>query len=405
MKTIITSFFIFISFVVCGQVNLVPNPSFEILDSCPYSVGQIRFARPWFQPNNPQNIWSSSTDLFSACATVSSLSVPSNQVGYQFAKTGNNYSGIGLFGWPNDNGPREYLEVKLDSVLQSNEAYCVHFFASPYGGNLPFCVSTSALGCYLSIDTLQYQSNNYNPILVQPQLINDTTNYFTDTSSWSLCKWIYYAQGAETFITVGNFWGPTYNLPNSIISCTNGGGGQYIFIDDFSIVKLPKLEAGRDTAITVSDAATLNGSISEVWAGMQFEWQPHTGLDNPYSLTPTANPTVTTTYTLTVSCATCNVPCLTDLRDTARINVNEVPPPPAPVFNIPTLIGEQPFYITGLQPGTRLTIYNLLGQLLFETADYQNNLWPVVVWDEGIYMYELVQADGTRITGKWCLVK
>jgi hypothetical protein len=403
MKTIITSFFICLSFVVCGQINLVPNPSFEIMDSCPSIYLLINGAPPWFQPNYPQIPSATSTDLFHPCSSNQNLQAPTNAAGYQNARTGLAYAGFALFTSLLQNNNREYAEVELDSNLIDQSDYCVSINVSVSG--LWACYGSSAIGIYFSEDTCQYFSNSYFTLPVVPQLVNDSNNIITDTVNWTQLKWIYKPQGGEKFITIGNFWNAGYVSQNSTPIGNCSSPAAYFYMDDVSVVKLPKLEAGRDTAIIVSEEAALNGSITETWPGMQFEWLPHTGLDNPYSLTPTASPTVTTTYTLTVSCATCNVPCLTDLRDTATITVNEVPPPPAPLFNIPTLIGEQPFFITGLQAGSRLTIYNLLGQLLFETADYQNNLWPVVVWDEGMYMYELVQPDGTRITGKWCLVK
>jgi len=100
-----------------GQVNLVPNPSFEFYDTCPTTPDKIKFAVPWFQPNYPQGQYSSSTDYFNSCST-SSFSVPANSDGYQFARTGQGYAGYGLFSAPTDYEPREYVEVELDSALE-----------------------------------------------------------------------------------------------------------------------------------------------------------------------------------------------------------------------------------------------------------------------------------------------
>ena len=49
------------SFEGYGQVNLVPNYSFESYTTCPTASGQISYAVPWIGTN-------SSTDYFSSCA-------------------------------------------------------------------------------------------------------------------------------------------------------------------------------------------------------------------------------------------------------------------------------------------------------------------------------------------------
>jgi hypothetical protein len=83
---------IFFSSSCFGQINYVPNPSFEAYDTCPYSAfGGIDFALPWFQPCT-QN----SSDYFNICATDPDWDIPYNFAGYQVARTGNAYSGIVL---------------------------------------------------------------------------------------------------------------------------------------------------------------------------------------------------------------------------------------------------------------------------------------------------------------------
>ncbi|ALJ01036.1 gliding motility-associated C-terminal domain-containing protein [Rufibacter tibetensis] len=57
-------------------------------------------------------------------------------------------------------------------------------------------------------------------------------------------------------------------------------------------------DAGRDTTIIEGQSITLRGSGA---AGATYTWSPATGLSNPNVANPVATPTVTTTYTLTVS--------------------------------------------------------------------------------------------------------
>jgi len=63
--------------------------------------------------------------------------------------------------------------------------------------------------------------------------------------------------------------------------------------------------AGADSEICAGEAVTLAGS-----GGAACSWSPSTGLSDPSSCTPTASPTQTTTYSLTVTqdgCASANV--------------------------------------------------------------------------------------------------
>lgn len=98
---VLLSSFVLFSFFAKTQLNLVPNPSFEIYDTCPYNefnpvysgVDAICRAIPWFQHNspNPYNC-GGSTDFFHAC----NGSVPLNIDGFQNARTGFGYAGAGI---------------------------------------------------------------------------------------------------------------------------------------------------------------------------------------------------------------------------------------------------------------------------------------------------------------------
>lgn len=126
----VLSTFVLFSFYVNSQFNLVPNPSFEIFDTCPknelnppYSgVNAICLAIPWFQPNSPNHFCSGSSDFFHQCAN----SVPQNIVGFQYARTGSGYAGAGITDNPNLTGG-EYLEVELINNMERKK-YCVSYF-------------------------------------------------------------------------------------------------------------------------------------------------------------------------------------------------------------------------------------------------------------------------------------
>ena len=60
-------------------------------------------------------------------------------------------------------------------------------------------------------------------------------------------------------------------------------------------------EAGADAVIVVGSSTTLQGSASGGYPPFSYQWSPTSGLDNPNIAGPTASPTTTTLYTLTVT--------------------------------------------------------------------------------------------------------
>ena len=67
-------------------------------------------------------------------------------------------------------------------------------------------------------------------------------------------------------------------------------------------VKAPiTASAGPDKEITTGGSTTLQGSATGGTPPYTIEWSPTYGLDDPQILEPTASPTITTEYTLTVT--------------------------------------------------------------------------------------------------------
>ena len=81
-----------------------------------------------------------------------------------------------------------------------------------------------------------------------------------------------------------------------------------------TVAPLPVANAGRDTTICAGTPVTLNAS-----GGTGYSWLPVTGLSNPSIANPSANPTGTTTYTVTVSNALCSA------TDMVVVNVTALP--------------------------------------------------------------------------------
>ena len=192
IKYILIALYIIIILPACieAQPNLVPNSSFENYSTCPLTSSQIDYAIGWFQPNT----YGSSTDYYNSCTPWNYVSVPSNSLGFQYAKSGSAYAGFCLY-WASAANFREYLEVELTDTMIAGEQYCVSFYVSladlmQYGIN--------RIGAYISGNPVYYNSPAYQPILVQPQVEN-TSGILSDTSNWTLISGVYVANGGEKY--------------------------------------------------------------------------------------------------------------------------------------------------------------------------------------------------------------
>ncbi|CAN5482845.1 hypothetical protein BH11BAC2_BH11BAC2_13090 [soil metagenome] len=229
-----------------AQLNLVPNASFEVYDTCPYSISGtvykgIEYAIPWFQPNNNGN----STDLFNACDTSINLcSVPYNYEGFQVAKTGIGYGGF-ISGIINFSNPyREYLEVELTDTLIAGNKYCVEYYISHANFSDR---STDNISAYISnaaVFGTDYLRLNY-----VPQINSPVGVVIDDTLNWVQVYGEYIATGGERFMTIGNFSTDS----NTTLVFNNYGTHPYAYyyIDDVSVIDctntgLPNNNSGKD---------------------------------------------------------------------------------------------------------------------------------------------------------------
>lgn len=215
--------------------NLVQNPSFEDINTCPSTLGEIHKADFW---TNPIDTLQSSPDLFHVCGTSSLISIPNNFSGNQVPHTGNAYAGIittTLFPQGSLPNYREYLQGELTTPLAAGKRYTISFWVSPSDF---WKHGTPKLGVHLRnspIGPFQTQpTSSYLPIT--PQLTNDSIS-LNNTSSWTKLEWTYYALGGEQYFIIGHFDNDTtMNLTTVNPNATGGYIHQaYYYIDDVSI--------------------------------------------------------------------------------------------------------------------------------------------------------------------------
>jgi hypothetical protein len=174
--------------------NLVPNPSFELLNTCPVN-DNFSNIQNWFSPTT------ASPDIFDTCSVdvANEIGVPQNFAGYQYALDGSTY--VGLIAYYDSISPwREYVEVKLTSALIIGTKYFVTFYVNLSDTSRE---AIDQLGCCFSTDTIKRQ--DVLPFTNTPQISNPNFNYLSNRSNWMKISGSFIADSAYKFMTIGNF--------------------------------------------------------------------------------------------------------------------------------------------------------------------------------------------------------
>ncbi len=215
--------------------NLVPNPGFEDLTTCPGDASLVNLAAPWISPTM------GSTDLFNTCAGGSCntatpwVCVPLNWTGEQMPHTGQGYAGF-FVTWSGEENYREYVQAELTEPLVAGMAYTVSFHVSlADDGNM----ATSSIGAHLSVEPITLAGTT--PLTCCPaQVISE--EIITDKENWTLITGCYTATGGERYITIGNFnlW---QDSPNEQVTGGTTDHGFY-YLDDVSVTEGGSLTGG-----------------------------------------------------------------------------------------------------------------------------------------------------------------
>ena len=373
--------------------NLVQNPSFEEYYSCPAWSNQMYKCKYW---------WGLSTDYFDSCSTPGGVSVPLNYSGFQYAHTGNAYSGlVDYSNIQTDLDWRETIKTKLSDSLISNKKYCTNFYITlaeySFGSTFNY-VLLDSIGMLFSKDTVP---DTYTPILNNGVRVqNDIFNI--DTVNWLLISNTFIANGGEEYLTIGNF-DNVINWPSGKIGMT------YVYLDDVSVCECSfKFSLGNDTTLCLGQSLTLNPNMPNA----TYTWQDGSH-DSTYKVTQAgiycvsayfADYNITTYDTINIMYKDC---------DTTE---NIIPDIYIPNSFTPNGDGKNDvFYIKTVYEFSayKLTIFNRWGELVFDSDD-KNKGWDGTYKDKpvtyGVYVYQLTATikntgEQRKITGRVTVVR
>jgi gliding motility-associated-like protein len=164
----------------------------------------------------------------------------------------------------------------------------------------------------------------------------------------------------------------------------------------------PTANGGGDKKIFVGQSVMLNGAVTgdEI---TNIYWTPATGLDNPTSTTPIANPTTSITYTLNVVSKNCGTETsLVDVKVYKKITIPNTFSPNNDGINdywdIDALV---------VFPESTTMIYNRNGQKVYQSKGY-NKPWDGTYNNSplptGTYYYVIDLKNGTAKMAGWVLI-
>jgi hypothetical protein len=214
--------------LVVGGQNLVPNGSFEQLDSCPVGAScteHLEFATNWFEPIR------CGVDLYHGCVSQIGCGVPQGSV---YPVDGNGMVAIGMLavgGFSNE--AREYASTILIEPLIEDSIYRFEMRLRLAGSD---ALPIGSVGAYFSLDSATNYSLDHQLVGLTPQLQRDPDSLMTDMAIWYLWDDTLVAEGGEQFLMIGNFLDDA-NTPYLQFSVNTAS---VYYIDDVRLTKITK---------------------------------------------------------------------------------------------------------------------------------------------------------------------
>jgi hypothetical protein len=392
-----------------AQVNLVLNPSFELYDTCPFSLDQIHYAKYWnsidtlYYPVDSLGLYGTcAAEYCNACDSTSPYGVPRGYSYFQYPRTGNGMAQMVICDVDHNDGleQRDYTQGRLYESLVAGKQYCVTFFVNKE----KYCAyAVNNIGAYLddgSIDTAGYYCGRPQTEYT-PQALTDSI--ISDTMYWTKVQGTFTANGMERFITIGNFFDnphtDTLRIPGYWVTYTS-----VYLLDDVSVIPSDNIPfAGNDTSIVKGDSAFLGPheiALPYTW----YRLGDTMAIDSGGGMW--VHPDSTTTYVLAQNL------CGKYTYDTVTVSVHPLGISPLNPINGVVSVYPNPAHdvvtvqYSGLQQAA-FEISDVAGRVLLrQPLPGQSGTVPVAIGKlvAGIYEYRVVQ-DGVAAFGVGKLVK
>jgi OmpA-OmpF porin, OOP family len=262
-----------------GQ-NLVPNPGFEEYFNCPQSINtnkaNTKVAPHWNSPSY------GTPDLYNRCSKFQMGT--QNITGVTNPFKGDGFAGIVI--WEQKRSYREYLQVRLNEALKTNQTYIISFryklsTYSKYCADR-ICFSLAATSIFYNHDSTISISPAYCKIKSKP--------FDIYTGTWEFMETEYTAKGGERYITLGNFHNnadtkATYlsfiNVQEPMLEHAS-----YYYIDDVSVSeKISGTDStlqSRDTMLPTLNAKDVKLSDLHILNNVLFDYDSQKLLPDSY---------------------------------------------------------------------------------------------------------------------------
>ncbi len=394
-----------------AQVNLVLNPSFEELISCPSDIIYLDSVKYWnsiiLNQNDPCYGIATNTccSYITNCGTIHINFGPNSQ--YQLPKTGATMITHHTYTDPMSSSIanyRQYAMGTLSSVLINGKSYCGKVYIN-LSNVSPF--KTNQFGMYFDDGSVDGTQTTCTTVLNKiTQINNNPAIIMSDTLGWMKIEGAFIANGTENHVTLGSFKTDAQTIAIATNYSTSIVLSAYN-IDDVSLVPIEITAfASNDTTICLGDSAKL-GRPSEV--GLECNWFM-LGNGTAFSNNSRLNfkPTATGTYILVQSMDNCQMSYDTVVVTVTNCSAGLHPVPqqqsvvfirPNPTTNVLNISSELTF--------TKLEVLTLTGQVLIlnELEQTKNVTLKTETLQSGVYFIKLYYPNGTMVIDKFIKVE
>lgn len=232
--------------------NLVPNGSFEVVDSCPphwslWATDYLAFASGWHS-------FGDTPDLFHTCSD-STAGVPVNFMGYEPAFDGSAYGG--LMTWAYIGNYREFIGRELATPLMKDSCYRVSFRVSLSDSSAH---ATNGIGVHFT-NSGAYNSYDRFPIDNSPHLFCDSV--IGEKQGWQTLSWSFVPDSNYTYMVIGNFFNDDHT---QLTTLTDGGTQAVQEMSSYYYVDFVVVERSDSCEQTTTGLATPGtGDYSFAW--------------------------------------------------------------------------------------------------------------------------------------------